>query len=86
MGVFIKAVTALYCACSCIKRKFKRNFAFVSSLAVFILSVIMLNFTDGQGIDYKINLILFAVFCVIFPALTLVFKKKNYGDELVKMY
>ena len=86
MGVFVKAVTSLYCACSCINRNFKRNFAFVSSFAVFVLSVLMLNFTNGQGVDYRINLVSFFAFCVIIPILTLVFKKKNYGDELVKMY
>ena len=86
MGVFVKAVTALYCACSCVERKFKRSFSFASSIIVFALSILMLNFTNGQGIDYRITLALFLVFCVIIPALTLAFKKKNYGDELVKMY
>lgn len=86
MGVFIKAVTSLYCACSCIKREFKRNFAFASSAVVFVLSIFMLNFANGQGTDYRITLPLFLVFCVIIPTLTLIFKKKNYGDELVKMY
>ena len=32
------------------------------------------------------GIILFFVFCVIIPLGTLVFKKKNYGDELVKAY
>lgn len=86
MGVFVKAVTALYCACSCIKREFKRNFAFTSSAVAFVLSVFMLNFANGQGVDYRMTLSLFFVFSVIIPTLTLIFKKKNYGDELVKMY
>ena len=86
MGVFVKAVTALYCACSCIKREFKRNFAFASSAVAFVLSVFMLNFANGKGVDYRMTLSLFLVFSVIIPTLTLIFKKKNYGDELVKMY
>ena len=64
----------------------KRNFAFASSAVVFVLSIFMLNFANGQGTDYRITLPLFLVFCVIIPTLTLIFKKKNYGDELVKMY
>ena len=86
MGVFVKAVTALYCACSCIKREFKKNFAFTSSAVAFVLSLFMLNFANGQEIDYRMTLSLFLVFSVIIPTLTLIFKKKNYGDELVKMY
>jgi len=86
MGVFVKAVTALYCASSCISKKPKRSFVFASSFIVFVISILMLKLSGGQGVNYEFTMILFFVFCVIIPAGTLVFKKKNYGDELVKAY
>ena len=86
MGVFVKAVTALYCASSCISKKPKRSFVFASSFIVFVISVLILKLSGGQGVNYEFTMILFFVFCVIIPLGTLVFKKKNYGDELVKAY
>lgn len=86
MGVFVKTVTALYCASSCISKKPKRSFVFASSLIVFVISVLILKLSGGQGVNYEFTMILFFVFCVIIPLGTLVFKKKNYGDELVKAY
>lgn len=86
MGVFVKAVTSLYCASSCISNKPKRSFVFASSFIVFVISILMLKLSDGQGVNYEFTMILFFVFCVIIPVSTLVFKKKNYGDELVKAY
>ena len=86
MGVFVKTVTALYCASSCISKKPKRSFVFASSLIVFVISILILKLSGGQGVNYEFTMILFFVFCVIIPLGTLVFKKKNYGDELVKAY
>ena len=86
MGVFVKAVTSLYCASSCISKKPKRSFVFASSFIVFVISILMLKLSGGQGVNYEFTMILFFVFCVIIPLGTLVFKKKNYGDELVKAY
>lgn len=86
MGVFVKAVTSLYCASSCVSKKPKRSFVFASSFIVFVISILMLKLSDGQGVNYEFTMILFFVFCVIIPVSTLVFKKKNYGDELVKAY
>lgn len=86
MGVFVKAVTSLYCASSCISKKPKRSFVFASSFIVFVISILMLKLSGGQGVTYEFTMILFFVFCVIIPLGTLVFKKKNYGDELVKAY
>lgn len=86
MGVFVKAVTALYCASSCISKKPKRSFVFASSFIVFVISILILKLSGGQGVNYEFTMILFFVFCVIIPLGTLVFKKKNYGDELVKAY
>ena len=86
MGVFVKAVTSLYCANSCISNRPKRSFVFASSFIVFVISILMLKLSGGQGVNYEFTMILFFVFCVIIPAGTLVFKKKNYGDELVKAY
>lgn len=86
MGVFVKTVTALYCASSCISKKPKRSFVFASSFIVFVISVLILKLSGGQGVNYEFTMILFFVFCVIIPLGTLVFKKKNYGDELVKAY
>lgn len=86
MGVFVKAVTSLYCASSCISKKPKRSFVFASSFIVFVISILMLKLSGGQGVNYEFTMILFFAFCVIIPFGTLVFKKKNYGDELVKAY
>lgn len=86
MGVFVKAVTSLYCASSCVSKKPKRSFVFASSFIVFVISILMLKLSDGQGVNHEFTMILFFVFCVIIPVSTLVFKKKNYGDELVKAY
>lgn len=86
MGVFVKAVTSLYCASSCVSKKPKRSFVFASSFIVFVISILMLKLSDGQGVNYEFTMILFFAFCVIIPVSTLVFKKKNYGDELVKAY
>ena len=79
MGVFVKTVTALYCASSCISKKPKRSFVFASSFIVFVISVLILKLSGGQGVNYEFTMILFFVFCVIIPLGTLVFKKKNYG-------
>lgn len=69
-----------------VSAKNRKEAVFASSFIVFVISVLILKLSGGQGVNYEFTMILFFVFCVIIPLGTLVFKKKNYGDELVKAY
>lgn len=86
MGVFVKAVTYLYSACSCVASKPGRKQTALAATAVFVLSVFMLKFTQGQGMNLTASIALFFAFCIFAPVATLIFKKKDNGDELVKMF
>ena len=86
LGVFIKAVVSIYCACVSFDKNISKKNTFITSLITFALSLVMLKFSQYESVTLNISMLLFAVFCVVLPILTLIFKKKNYGDELVKMY
>lgn len=86
MGVFVKGVTSIYCACVSFSKNANRKNCFVTSLIAFALSIVMLKFSEYESVTLGISTILFLAFCVAIPILTLIFKKKNYGDELVKIY
>lgn len=86
MGVFVKAVAMVYCAAFSIQKKPSRKSCFAVSAVVFAMSAVMLKISTNGNYDTLYGVIPFFVFGVAIPLFTLIFKKKNNGDELVKMF
>lgn len=86
MSVFVKGVTSIYCACVSFSKNTDRKNCFFTFLITFALSIVLLRFSEYQSVTLNISMMFFVAFCVVIPILTLIFKKKNYGDELVKIY
>ena len=86
MSVFVKGVTSIYCACVSFSKNTDRTNCFFTSLITFALSIVLLRFSEYESVTLNISIMFFVAFCVVIPILTLIFKKKNYGDELVKIY
>lgn len=85
-AVLIKSVLFIYCASVCIK-PFKNTVkCTVSSLLVLVLSFILTDVLQKGSMTPVILAVPFCIFCVIIPVLTLIFKKRNYGDELVEKF
>lgn len=86
MGIFIKSVIYIYCASTAFKPMKSKTKCIASSAAVFAVSIFISQFTESGMVPPAVYAVPFAVFCIIIPLLTLIFKKRNYGDELVESF
>lgn len=86
IAVFVKAVLMIYCASVSVKKFSNRRKCLVGSVGAFVISFIILSFSSNSNTELIISSVSFFIFCVIIPFLTLIFKKKNKGDELVKRF
>ncbi len=85
-GVFLKAAILIYCSSISfkpLKRKYK---CMISSVMTFAVAVLLTEFVQINRISPIVFALPFVIFCVIIPILTLIFKKRNYGDELVEKF
>lgn len=86
LAVFVKTALLIYCSSISIKPFKNKNKCIASGVGVFLLSLFFINTGLSGNIKPVIIMIPFFVFCVIIPLLTLIFKKRNKGEELAKMF
>ena len=85
-GVFIKAVLLIYCAGIAFKPMKKGVKNAVSAILAMIVAVCLTEFVQINNISPVVYAIPFSIFSVVIPILTLLFKKRNFGDELVEKF
>lgn len=85
-GIFIKSVLLIYCSGIAFKPMKKGVKNIISAILALIVSICLTEFVSVSNISPLIYALPFAVFCVVIPILTLIFKKRNFGDELVEKF
>ncbi|HBN38680.1 MAG TPA: hypothetical protein DD404_04050, partial [Ruminococcaceae bacterium] len=58
----------------------------IFAVLAFVVAMCLTELVDINTVSPVIYVIPFAVFCIIVPILTLILKKRNYGDELVEKF
>lgn len=85
-GIFIKSVLLIYCSSIAFKPMKKSTKCAVSSLLALAAAIIFTELIEVSAVPPLIFIVPFGVLCVVIPILTLIFKKRNYGDELVEKF
>lgn len=85
-GIFIKSVLLVYCASISFKPMKKSTKCIISAVLAFAVAMCLTELVDINTVSPVIYVMPFAVFCIVVPILTLVLKKRNYGDELVEKF
>lgn len=85
-GIFIKAVLLIYCASSKTGSKKTSVKCITFTLLGLAIAVFFTEFVSKNNPSLWIYLIPYSIFCVIIPLLTLVFKRRNLGDELLENF
>ncbi len=85
-GIFIKAVMLIYCSVISFKPMKNSIKCVISSVLALAVAVSLTELVEINTISPIVYAIPFAVFCVAIPLLTLIFKKRNFGDELVEKF
>lgn len=85
-GIFIKSVLLVYCASISFRPMKKSTKCIISSVLAFAAAMCLTEFVEINTVPLVIYAVPFFVFCVVIPILTLIFKKRNYGDELVEKF
>lgn len=84
MAIFLKTVLLIYCSSLSVKKIKNKYKCMAGAAGTFLISLLLIESGASSNIKPVMIILPFAVFCVIIPLLTLIFKKKNGGDELVK--
>lgn len=86
LGVFVKSVILIYCAGISFKGG-KKNIKFILCAALtMVVSIIFSNSVSSGTMPLPVYLVPYCVFCVAVPLLSLIFKKRNLGDELIEKF
>ncbi|MGN0522049.1 MAG: GerAB/ArcD/ProY family transporter [Eubacterium sp.] len=85
-GIFLKSAVLIYCASVCIKRLEQKTKCIVCGIGAVITALLITNVFNVNTLKPYMQAIPFAVFAVIIPVLTLIFKKRNRGDELIEKF
>lgn len=85
-GIFIKSVLFIYCAGIAFKPMKNSTKCVIAAVLSFAVACCFNEFAQISNVSTIVYVAPFAVFCVIIPILTLIFKKRNYGDELVEKF
>lgn len=85
-GIFIKSVLFIYCSSISFRPMKCSTKCVISSIASFAVAIAFTELIEVKAVSPLLYIIPFSLFCVIIPILTLIFKKRNYGDELVERF
>lgn len=86
MGVFVKSVILIYCTSLCFKKGKNNVKCAAGAFASMIVAIIFSGYIQLSDMPLSVYLVPFGFFCVLIPLLTLAFKKKNLGDELIEKF
>ncbi len=85
-GIFLKSAILFYCASICIK-PFRQKNKCIACAAAAVIAALLLNEKNGLNtMTAPVQISLFILFAVVIPVLTLIFKKRNRGDELIEKF
>lgn len=85
-GIFIKAVLLIYCASISVKKGKNSTKCIICSVLTLILALIFSQMTQIGNQSVLVVAVVYMILCVIIPLLTLMFKKRNSGDELIEKF
>lgn len=85
-GIFIKSVLLIYCSSVSIKSYKNSTKCIIASVLSLAVAFVLTEFTDTSTITPTVYVAPYFVACVLIPLLTLIFKKKNSGDELIEKF
>lgn len=85
-GIFIKAVLLIYCAGIAFKPMKKSVKNVIASVIALAVAICFTEFISVSSISPFMYAVPFSVFCVVIPILTLILKKRNFGDELIEKF
>ncbi len=85
-GIFIKSVLLVYCASISVKAMKKSTKCIIFAVLSFAVATCLTELVEINTAPPIIYVAPFFVFSVFIPIMTLVFKKRNYGDELVEKF
>lgn len=85
-GVFVKSVLLIYCASTSIQKFKNRTKCIVSSILSLAVALVLSEFTEIGSMTLAAFAVPYLIACVIIPLLTLIFKKRNLGDELIEKF
>lgn len=85
-GIFIKSVLLIYCSSISIKSYKNSTKCIISSALALAVAFAFTEFTEIGTNSPVIYVAPYFVACVLIPLLTLIFKKKDSGDELIEKF
>lgn len=85
-GIFIKSVLLIYCASVSVKSYKNSTKCIIASVLSLAVAVVLTEFTDINAVSPSIYAAPYLAACVLIPLFTLIFKKKNSGDELIEKF
>lgn len=85
-GIFIKSVLLIYCSSISIKSYKNSTKCIIASVLSLAVAFVLTEFADTSTITPTVYMAPYFVACVLIPLLTLIFKKKNSGDELIEKF
>lgn len=86
MGIFIKSVLTVYCASISVKSMKSTTKSIIASVITFVLALVFAQTGMSGNMKPLMIALPFAVFCVIIPLLTLIFKKRSTADALIERF
>lgn len=85
-GIFIKSVLLIYCSSISVKSYKNSTKCIIATVLSLAVAFVLTEFTDTSTITPTVYVAPYFVACVLIPLLTLIFKKKNSGDELIEKF
>lgn len=86
MAVFVKSALYVYCAAVSVKPFKNKHKCFAAAAGVLAVSLVLINTGESAYLSPVLKVAPFIAFCTVIPLLTLIFKRKNKGDVLVKNF
>ncbi len=83
-GIFLRSVTALFCASKSLELKDNKRAVVITCGASVLLSFLMSRLEPLNDVKSGVSVALFIAFCVVIPLLSLMLRKRNAGDELIE--
>ncbi|MGN1203067.1 MAG: hypothetical protein ACI4RF_07200, partial [Eubacterium sp.] len=76
----------IYCSTIAFKPMKKSTKCIISSVLTLAVAICLTELVQIRNVSPIVFAVPFLIFCVIVPVLTLIFKKRNLGDELVEKF
>jgi hypothetical protein len=85
-GIFIKSVLLVYCSATSIKKYKNTTKCIIASVLSLAVAIFFTQFVEISVVSPIVFIVPYVLFVVLIPLLTLIFKKRNLGDELLERF